>query len=97
VYVHITNTVCSKSSTNKGHNTNSQHTHTHNHTFGGVLEDQIHARLVIEVAIKTEDVVVPQVRLSWKEKSNKQVKGAVKTEDVVVPQVRLSQIVEKSN
>jgi hypothetical protein len=40
------------------------HTHTHTHTFGGVLEDQIHARLVIEVAVKTEDVVVPQVRLS---------------------------------
>jgi len=42
----------------------STHTHTHTHTFGGVLEDQIHARLVIEVAVKTEDVVVPQVRLS---------------------------------
>ncbi len=62
VCVHITNTVYRKPSTNKGHNQNSQHTHTH--TFGGVLEDQIHARLVIEVAVKTEDVVVPQVRLS---------------------------------
>jgi hypothetical protein len=68
VHVHITNTVRSKPSTNKRHNTNSQHTHTHTHTFGGVLEDQIHSRLVIEVAIKTEDVVVPQVRLSWEKK-----------------------------